>query len=77
MSSKIRFLLYFLLSSAPVNAQPNSELVAKLNTSLTAQDYYTLAEVMANPKTQAEAKATLDWAKERWLAGTTAAVPFA
>ncbi len=73
---KLSAFLCVLLSTASVSAEPDAELISKLNNSLTAQDYVTLANVMMSPQTQAELKTTLDWAQERWLAGATAAVPF-
>lgn len=66
-----------LMSAAAATAQSPSGHVAKLDAALAAQDYKRLSDIMLAPaQAPQDSVAALDWAKDRWLAGSSAAVPF-
>ncbi len=70
-------MLAFVLSAAAATALTPADHVAKLDAALAAQDYERLSDVMLDrAQSPADSMAALDWAKSRWMAGSSAAVPF-
>lgn len=69
----------FVLSAAAAAAAAPApaDHVAKLDAALAAQDYKRLSDVMLDrAQSPRDSVAALDWAKMRWMAGSSAAVPF-
>lgn len=66
-----------LLGAAAATGPSPADHVAKLDAALAAQEYQQLSDVMLDRTQSPQASvAALDWAKKRWMAGTSAAVPF-
>lgn len=70
-------IVSLLLGAAAATAQSPTDHVGKLDAALAAQDYKKLSDVMLD-RTQSpqQSVAALDWAQKRWMAGSSAAVPF-
>ena len=66
-----------LLGAAAATGQSPADHVAKLDAALVAQDYKQLSDqYLDRTQSPQDSIAALDWAKKRWTAGSSAAVPF-
>lgn len=74
MSFAIAWMLAGAAPSAPASFDQAAH-VAHLNDTLGKEDYKTFGEMVFSPKSQEENRATLNWMKDQWFAGTSSIVP--